>query len=463
MKSPSPICAAGWISMPVSARVNIEIGRGTNGTPASCSAWATRWPSSAWMPGQVARISSRAHAAGGRVALARGERRRGGPLSATRAKVPKPGIHSVAASPRLLCGRGDGRAQLRARRTAARRSARRSRAGSRRSARPADSGRAATCSAPHTAAPHDIPASTPSRRAQRHAVSIASSSSTAMTSSISSRLSTAGTKPAPMPWILCGPGGPPDSTAEVRGSTATTCSRVALRAPRPTPVIVPPVPTPATNTSTRPSSARTAPGRSCGDGSRDWRGWRTGRAGRRRRGWPAPARRRPPRSSRRATRSSAPAPRRAAAGASRSRLIPCGQGQHEVIALGRADEGERDPGVAARRLDDRRAPGLDPALALGGVDHRHADPVLDAAPRDCAPRAWRTARRRGSASVPCEHRRSWTSGVSPTRSAMLVGIGAIAHDNRRRGHWRLRSRLQPRPVGAMLATCASCVRWKPAR
>jgi len=31
---------------------------------------------------------------------------------------------------------------------------------------------------------------------------------------------TAGTKPAPMPWILCGPGLPPESTGDVSGSTA---------------------------------------------------------------------------------------------------------------------------------------------------------------------------------------------------------------------------------------------------
>ena len=34
-------------------------------------------------------------------------------------------------------------------------------------------------------------------------------------------LSTLGTKPAPMPWILCGPGSPPLSTGESVGSTAT--------------------------------------------------------------------------------------------------------------------------------------------------------------------------------------------------------------------------------------------------
>ena len=51
-------------------------------------------------------------------------------------------------------------------------------------------------------------------------------------------------------------GGPPDSTADVLGSTATI-RQSGLRSLRnsPTPVIVPPVPTPATNTSTRPPVA----------------------------------------------------------------------------------------------------------------------------------------------------------------------------------------------------------------
>ena len=62
-----------------------------------------------------------------------------------------------------------------------------------------DSGRAATCSAAHSAAPPEMPASRPTRRAQLQAVWIASSSDTVTTSSSSSRLSTGGTKPAPMP------------------------------------------------------------------------------------------------------------------------------------------------------------------------------------------------------------------------------------------------------------------------
>ncbi len=57
-----------------------------------------------------------------------------------------------------------------------------------------------------------------------------------------------------MPWILWGPGWPPDRTGEEVGSTATIFSE-GLRAfsTWPTPVMVPPVPTPETTASTRPS------------------------------------------------------------------------------------------------------------------------------------------------------------------------------------------------------------------
>ena len=59
-----------------------------------------------------------------------------------------------------------------------------------------------------------------------------------------------------MPWILCGPGRPPESTGEAAGSTAIT-PQLGLRSLRkpPAPVIVPPVPTPATRQSILPSSA----------------------------------------------------------------------------------------------------------------------------------------------------------------------------------------------------------------
>ena len=93
----------------------------------------------------------------------------------------------------------------------------------------------------------------------------------------------------------------------------------------PAPVIVPPVPTPATNTSTSPVERRPrSPDRSCGGGSRGWPGSRTGRAGTRRRAC-AIARAAstasviPPSDSVISTR----APYRRSS-PSRSRLIPCG-------------------------------------------------------------------------------------------------------------------------------------------
>ena len=63
-----------------------------------------------------------------------------------------------------------------------------------------------------------------------------------------------GTKPAPIPWILCGPETPSDSTGEDAGSTATifTSGFFSFKY-SPVPVIVPPVPTPATKMSTSPS------------------------------------------------------------------------------------------------------------------------------------------------------------------------------------------------------------------
>ena len=101
------------------------------------------------------------------------------------------------------------RPRARARRTASRRSARRESGSTTAIRRPRASSRWATCSAAHSAAPHEMPASTPSRRATSRAVSSASSSSTAIDLvDAATRSSTGGTKPAPMPWILCGPGPP---------------------------------------------------------------------------------------------------------------------------------------------------------------------------------------------------------------------------------------------------------------
>ena len=66
-----------------------------------------------------------------------------------------------------------------------------------------------------------------------------------------------GMNPAPIPWILCGPGLPPERTGESAGSTATILIfgfNSLSRAP--TPLTVPPVPTPAMKISTFPSVSR---------------------------------------------------------------------------------------------------------------------------------------------------------------------------------------------------------------
>ena len=64
-------------------------------------------------------------------------------------------------------------------------------------------------------------------------------------------------KPAPMPCIGCGPGWPPDKTADASGSTAMQRND-GLRAlsTSPTPVMVPPVPIPETRMSALPSVSR---------------------------------------------------------------------------------------------------------------------------------------------------------------------------------------------------------------
>mmetsp|Transcript_36416 Transcript_36416/g.96037 ORF Transcript_36416/g.96037 Transcript_36416/m.96037 type:complete len:335 (+) Transcript_36416:495-1499(+) len=120
---------------------------------------------------------------------------------------------------------------------------------------PLFSGRAASCFAAHTDAPDEIPHMSPSVVASSLAVAIASSSETCMTSSNMEISALPGMKPAPMPWILCGPWClPPESTGDDTGSRATIwhdgfsglmyCAQ---------PVTVPPVPTPPTRMSISPS------------------------------------------------------------------------------------------------------------------------------------------------------------------------------------------------------------------
>ena len=53
--------------------------------------------------------------------------------------------------------------------------------------------------------------------------------------------------------------------------------------------------------------------------------------------------------------------------------------EHGAVAAHRRHHRQTDAGVARGAFDDR-APGFEQALALGGLDHREADTVLDAAP-----------------------------------------------------------------------------------
>ena len=76
-------------------------------------------------------------------------------------------------------------------------------------------------------------------------------------------LSTPGMKPAPRPWILCGPGFSSSPfifcvmTGLVTGSTAMALNDgLRFLMTSPTPVMVPPVPTPETRMSTLPSVSR---------------------------------------------------------------------------------------------------------------------------------------------------------------------------------------------------------------
>mmetsp|Transcript_8454 Transcript_8454/g.24168 ORF Transcript_8454/g.24168 Transcript_8454/m.24168 type:complete len:228 (-) Transcript_8454:338-1021(-) len=108
-----------------------------------------------------------------------------------------------------------------------------------------------------TAAPEEIPVSRPSSLASLAAMAIAASLLTFFTSSMRLVSKISGTKPAPMPWILCGPGLPPDRTGLSEGSTATTLKPLFWDFRyRAQPVTVPPVPTPDTKASTVPAVSR---------------------------------------------------------------------------------------------------------------------------------------------------------------------------------------------------------------
>mmetsp|Transcript_13605 Transcript_13605/g.23914 ORF Transcript_13605/g.23914 Transcript_13605/m.23914 type:complete len:234 (-) Transcript_13605:427-1128(-) len=122
---------------------------------------------------------------------------------------------------------------------------------------PLFSGLCAIFTAAAVAAPELIPHRRPSSSARRLAISIEKSEEILMISSQTFTLSTSGTKPAPMPWILCAPGLPPERMADSAGSTATTWTAgfIDFRY-SPVPVMVPPVPTPLIKKSTCPAVSR---------------------------------------------------------------------------------------------------------------------------------------------------------------------------------------------------------------
>mmetsp|Transcript_92169 Transcript_92169/g.134713 ORF Transcript_92169/g.134713 Transcript_92169/m.134713 type:complete len:223 (-) Transcript_92169:696-1364(-) len=112
---------------------------------------------------------------------------------------------------------------------------------------PSMPGREPSSTAASTAAPDEMPHSTPSSLASRRAIVIASSEATCMTSSIILISQLPGMNPAPMPWILCGPGAPPDMTGDSLGSTAMVFIPLFWDFRNfDVPVMVPPVPTPPT-------------------------------------------------------------------------------------------------------------------------------------------------------------------------------------------------------------------------
>ncbi len=316
----------------------------------SQSAWATRWASSACTPAQPERISSAPTSLRGGVAVAGGGDVRG--------HLPD---HSPERS----------EAEHRRQPTPARR-------------------REATCSAHRCRGrprPRAFPPSPPGRRPRaprgsphprrsrpgapragrpRGRCSRASSSSTPITSSITERSRISGTKPAPIPWILCGPGGAP---GEHRRGARLDREHLDLGAPLLQHLADP---------------GDRAPGADPGDEGVDLAVEVA----------PDLLRGRPPvdlgvRRVRELLRHEGVVLADQVLGqldrlvhpAERGRLVDLGavgakqggalaahplrQGEDQPVIARGADEGEGDPGVAAGRLDDHRAAALDQAVPLG--------------------------------------------------------------------------------------------------
>src|SRR5690606_15681814 len=130
-----------------------------------------------------------------------------------------------------------------------------------------------------------------------------------------------------------------------------------------------------------------------------------------------------------------------------------GHREHGVVALGRRDHREPDPGVAAGRFDDRPALGQ-PPVPLGGLDHRERDAVLHAAagvralelrdetaghPLSVAAQLYQRgpADQRGDVGVQCHHRPpiSWfwsQAGCTSVASSTYPGCTRSPRSTRRR-------------------------------
>ncbi len=188
-------------------------------------------------------------------------------------------------------------------------------------------------------------------------------------------------KPAPMPWIGCGAGWPPEMTGEAAGSTANTFSfGHAALSTWAQPVRWPPVPTPGDQrVDAVGESPPGFPAPWCARALRRWPGSRTAAGSSRRASAPAVPRRgrcEPFMPFSRGVRS-----KRGAVGQHQAAALDrhaVGHDQDDLVALDGRHHGQADAGVARGRLDDGAA-GLERAGALGVFDHGQGDAVLDRA------------------------------------------------------------------------------------
>src|SRR5215211_2139359 len=365
MKKSSPIFAAGWISIPVTALLPYEIASGSSGTPASFSAWATRCESNAWTPPQLDRISTAP------ALRAAGSRSRAAATSArisrtTRRSVPTPSMDRRLGSEErqrhvALAAVGNDHDDPLAGELAAR----------------ADLHRRVDRRARRDPDQQPLPRGGEPRRVDRALVLDLDY----LVDHVA--VEDLGHEPRPDPLDLVRAG---RASRDHRRARRLDCHDVRARA-----ALLQYLPHPGDRASgpdaahervdlaveVSPDLLRRRPPVDLGIGgvSELLRHERVV-------GGPDDLPREvdrlvhPPERGRLA--------HHRAVGAKQRRALlahPLREGEDAVVAAGGADHRQRDPGVAARRLDDQRAPRLDPPLRLGGVDHRRPDPVLDRAGR----------------------------------------------------------------------------------